>query len=503
MKAIVALFVVSLIIQESVGQSIEPADTVNYARSLAWNKQFNEADQLLTAYNDHHSNLEALQLQAQVLYWKKAYRRSTDLYEEAINRFPDSYSLKLDYGRMLFELNHLNRAKALLNEVIAHDSMQQEANKDLAYIDLWTGHMQSAGDKAKKILKKDAGNADALSILNQIKNYTTPYVLINMGSESDDQPRTGVRYDLETGAYRSWCLSPVLKAQMNSFTINDSNYRSLWVQVGNKISIGSKTSFQLSAGIFQHLLSTGSSYFTGKAGITQKLGSFYSAEAAFEKKPYQYSIASIIKPVLEEDATLALNLNKNDKWLGRACYQRQHFNDTNNINTVYAWLLFPVVSTKAFKLKTGYAFSYANSDKNNYVAKSPGEASATALHSTLPGIYSPYFTQQNQLINALLAAMGISFSANAQFTTQISVGIYAQADNPFLTVERSRSNQTYINKSYATISYTPVEWVNTLQIKLSPAFAVQCTYNYSKLLFYTRNQGSIQLKYNFIHGATK
>jgi len=45
--------------------------------------------------------------------------------------------------------------------------------------------------------------------------------------------------------------------------------------------------------------------------------------------------------------------------------------------------------------------------------------------------------------------------------------------------------------------------VNTLQVKLSPALSVQCVYNFSRLLFYTSNQGSLQLKYNFIHGAAK
>jgi hypothetical protein len=503
MKVAVALFIVLFTIQHTVGQSIETTDTVSYARSLAWKKQFEDADQLLTAYNSYHAGLNSLQLHAQVLYWKKAYSRSMACYNDAIIRFPGSYALKFDYGRMLFELNHLNKAKILLNEVLAHDSSQAEAAKYLAYIDLWTGHLRPAGDKAKNILKKDAGNADALAILGQIKNYTTPYLLLNVGHESDDQPRTGNCYRIEAGQYRSWCWSPVLQAQINQYAINDSSYRSLWLQAANKISIGSKTSFQLAAGMFQHLLHSGGAYFTGRIGIMQKLGAFYSLEAAFEKKPYQYSIASVIKPVLAEDATIALNLNKNDKWLGKAGYQQQHFADTNNIHTAYAWLLFPVVTTKTFKLKAGYAFSYANSDKNNYVPKSPASVPAAALHSTLPGVYDPYFTQQRQVINALLASMSISFSTAVELSTRVSVGIYAHADNPSLTVERSRSNQTYINKSYATLSYTPVEWVNTLQVKLSPAFSIQCVYNYAQLLFYTRNQGSVQLKYNFIHDAAK
>jgi tetratricopeptide (TPR) repeat protein len=503
MKAVITPFIVLLTIYQTCAQSIDHSDTLGFARSLAYQKHFEQADELLTSYNSHHTDINALQLQAQVLYWMKSFNRSSTVYENAINRFPDVTSLKLDYGRMLFELNQWHKAKGLLTDVIAHDNVNPEANKLLAYIDLWTGNIHAARQRVKSILQHHSDNPDAISILNQIKNYTAPYVLLNMDLESDDQPRTGNSYGIETGVYRSRWWAPVVQAQLNRFTVSDSSYRSLWLQAGNKISLSTKTTFSVGAGVFQHLLNSGGAYFTGRLGITQKIGTYFSAEAGYEKKPYQYSIASIKKPVFEQDAVLALNLNKNDSWLGKAGYQQQHFNDNNTIHTVYAWLLFPVVNRTAFKLKAGYAFSFANADNNNYVpAKSLNEVAGSAsVHSTVQGVYDPYFTQQNQFINALLASMNISFSKQVAFSARVSVGVYAQADNPSLVLERDRSNQTYISKTYNTITYTPVEWVNTLQVKLSQAFSIQALYNYSKLLFYTKNQGALQLKYNFINGS--
>jgi len=470
-KAAVTPIIVLFTIYQTCAQSINRQDTIAFARTLAYQKQFNEADQLLTGYNEHHSDVNALQLHAQVLYWMKQFDRSAAVYENTINRFPNAIALQLDYGRMQFELYHLNKAKSILMKVIAHDSTQTEAG----------------------------------TILKQIKTYTAPWVMLNMNLESDDQPRTGNSYGFEAGMYRSSLWSPVIQAQLNRFIISDSNYNSLWLQAGNKINVGNKTTISFGAGVFQHLLNTGCSYFTGRLGITQKMGASFSAEAGFEKKPYQYSIASVTKPVLEQDVTLAVNFNKNDNWLGKIGYQQQHFNDSNNIHTVYAWLLFPVIKSKTFNLKAGYAFSYANADKNNYVSSKPLSAipPSAVANSTLSGVYDPYFTQQNQLINAVLASIGISFSKSIQFSTRASVGIYAKANNPSLTYEKDRSNQAYISKTYSTITYTPVEWVNSMQVKLSPAFSIQAFYNYSKLLFYTRNQGGIQLKYNFINGSNQ
>jgi hypothetical protein len=212
------------------------------------------------------------------------------------------------------------------------------------------------------------------------------------------------------------------------------------------------------------------------------------------------------KPVLENVLSLAAVFNKSDSWLGKAGFQKQNFADNNNINTTYAWLLAPLVKQKNLKVQVGYAFSYAHADKNNFVATVPLSTliNTTPLYGTVSGIFDPYFTPQNQFINSLLASINIGLSEKVQFSSRTNIGVFAQADNPFLTLEKNAGNQQYyINKGYSTIKYTPVEWVSNLQLNLSLKFSVHLNYTYQKFLFYTNNQGGIQLKYNFIHDKTR
>jgi hypothetical protein len=402
---------------------------------------------------------------------------------------------------MLFELGKLKKAQALLNDFITSDSLNVEANIMLAYINMWAGYNKAAKDRADLVLKQYPDNKEAISILKQIHTYTAPYISAGTNFQSDDQPKTGTGFAFETGVYRSWVLSPTLQAQFNDFKVNDSSYQSSWIQAGNKISWGTGSGLSFAGGVFQHIINSGNSYFTGRMGITQKFSSHFSGEAGFEKRPYQYSVASVRKPVMEKVLSVAAGLNKSDNWLGKAGFQRQNFADDNNINTAYLWLLAPLVKQKRFKVQAGYAFSYANADRNNFVTAAPLATliNSTLLYGSVSGVYDPYFTPLNQIVNSLLASINIQLSEKVHFSSRTNIGVFAQADNPFLTLEKNAGNQQfYINKAYSTVRYTPLEWVSNLQLNLSPKFSIQLNYSYQKLLFYTNNLGRIQLKYNFI-----
>ncbi len=505
MRKIILLVSTILIINIAKSQNSSPVDTIEYARSKAFEKDYSVADKLLTEYNRFHKEVNALRLHAQVLYWMKQFNRSIEVYEKTLSNFPGISVVKLDYGRLLFELGKLKKAQALLNDFITNDSLNVEANIMLSYINMWSGQNKAAKDRANLILKQYPDNKDAISILNQINIYTTPYISAGTNFQSDDQPLTATGFAVETGVYRSWALSPTLQAQYNDFKIPEGKYQSLWIQAGNKISLGIGSTLNVAGGLFQHI-NSGDSYFTGRIGFTQKISRSFSGEAGFEKKPYQYSIASVRTPVLENVLSLAAGFNKSDNWLGKAGFQRQNFEGNNNINTAYLWLLAPLVKQKNFKVQVGYAFSYAHADKNNFVAAAPLSTliNTTPLYGTVSGIFDPYFTPQNQFINLLLASINIGLSKKVQFSSRTNIGVFAQADNPFLMLEKSTGNQQYyINKGYSTLKYTPIEWVSNLQLNLSPKFSVHLNYTYQKFLFYTNNQGGIQLKYNFIHDQTQ
>jgi hypothetical protein len=198
---------------------------------------------------------------------------------------------------------------------------------------------------------------------------------------------------------------------------------------------------------------------------------------------------------------IGLNLDYKNRWLGRAAFQQQHFDDGNNNRTSYFWLLAPIINKNKISFKLGYSFSYANADNNSFKPKNP-LSFPNIVNTAVEGIYSPYFTPSDQTTHAALAYLKINFSKNVSFTSNINIGVYAHASHPYLYVDKKGSTY-FINKNYSDLSYTPMEISSEFQFKLSKSLIMTGNYTYSSLIFFKYNLGGLQLKYLFINDKKK
>jgi hypothetical protein len=490
------IFIFILISNNSFAQNPGITDTVNLARSLAHEKKFDEANNLLTIYTSHHTDANAFRLQAQVLFWMKKFNDATAVYEKTLNLFPGVAAVKLDYGSMMYQLNKFSKARQLLKDYLIFDSTHQETIKMLAYIDLWTGHITAAKKKAASLERLQPGNADADYILQQIADYTAPYIKLQGAAYSDDQPLQRQSFEPEAGVYKSWLFSPYIKASLYSFDA-DQVYKTSWIEAGNKISLASsKTDLEFSAGYFQANNYNGE--MSWKAKLVQKISPSFSVDAATQKKPYQYTLASIKNPFLYQVTELGLNFVRKSRWLGRAAYQNQSFGDSNSVYTVYAWLLAPLLQKVKFSLKAGYAFSYADAEVNTFKPKQT-TAIPPMQNTPINGVYDPYFTPSKQTVHSLLASLDITFSRRVSFSSNLNVGVYANAYQPSYFVDRNGLGPFFINKKYDNYSYTPVTLSAELKTNLSQNFIINTIYNYNSLIFFKSHFINLQIKYLFLH----
>jgi tetratricopeptide (TPR) repeat protein len=493
-------FFLILISNNSFTQNPGITDTVNLARSLAYEKKFDEANNLLTLYTSHHTDANAFRLQALVLFWMKKSDEATAVYEKTLNLFPDVAAVKQDYGSMLYQLNKFSQARQLLKEYLIFDSTHQETIKMLGYIDLWTGHITAAKKKAALLKRLQPGNADADYILQQIADYTAPYIKLQGATYTDDQPLQRQSFEPEAGVYKSWLFSPFIKTSLHNFDA-DQIYKTSWIEAGNKISLASsKTELEFSAGYFQ--ASNYNGEMSWKAKLVQRISPSFSFDAVTHKKPYQYTLASIKNPFMYQVAELGLGFDRKSRWLGRAAYQHQDFKDGNNAYTAYLWLLAPVIHKNDFSFKTGYAFSYADAKQNTFKPKN-SQPIPPVLNTEIEGIYDPYFTPAEQSIHSLLVSLQIPFSKFARFSSNLNIGVAAHASQPSLFVDKNGMGPFFINKKFEPYSYTPVEFSGELQFTLSRNFYINGNYMYQSLIFFKSHTVSIQLKYLFINDKKK
>ena len=487
-------------------QTIKITDTIELARSKAQEKNFSAADRLLTHYNSAHKDVNALRLHAQVLYQMNLFKRSGEVYEKALVVYPDVHVIKLDYARMLFETGNYSYSTSLLEAYKTRGGGNPEANLLLARLYYWTGDIVKAQARLKDVLQPYPANLTALNIQQEINTAIAPFIIVRGVYNSDNQPLKSVGQELEAGVYRSRFIAPKLQLNYNHFTLPDTAHNSLWLQLGNKISLG-KTGLSINAtgGLFIHHINDGKSRLTGNITAYQKLSRALSLELSVAKKPYQYAAMSIRVPVIETMSYAAVNLNKSNKWLGRAAYQLERFDDNNKVQTIYAWFLAPIVNTKTFNLKGGYAFNHSNADRNTFASvKSLNNViQTTPMGGMIPGIYDPYFTPRNQIVHSALISAGVMITDKINFSSRLSMGISASADNPYLFLNKDINNNIVINTDYSKIDFKTSDFQNELSVKISKKIAVSGMYGFSKLLFSSFNRGALQLKYDFINEKRK
>jgi len=495
---IIILLLVFLFAQTLKAQTFSQADTVEYARTKVYAKDLVSADQLLTAYTAHHREVNGMRLHAQVLYWSKFYDRADEMYRRAIAAFPTLAVLKLDYGRFLYELGKGRQAQVVLEQCLAQDSLQAEANLLVARLAYQEGHFAAAESRAQLILKQYPGNADATALLTELHQARAPYLRLGSRYTADDQPLQALSDELESTWYRSWLFAPTLRVQHTYFNLPALARNSVWLQAGNTMRLN-RTGLTLNAqgGLFRAQLSSGTWRPTGSILLTQKVASYLYFDLSAEHKPYQRTLASLrcLTPLMQNVTSAAIRLNKSDQWLGKATYERQTFGDNNKVQTAYAWLLAPLLTGKLARLQGGYALSYATTDRSTYSSvKTLDEIVAT--NAPVEGYYGPYFSPRNQIVNSLLGSFKLTPPWKLEFSGQASVGVLAKADNPYLFLNKSASNELFVERGFVRTSYHPLDLQLACQVKISPAVSLTADYTYRKLFFFTSQQAGLQLSYH-------
>lgn len=484
---------------KSQSQTNSIIDTIEVVRTQAYAKNFAEADRLLTLFTANKNDVNAFRLHAQVLYWMKDFKSSQDVLKKALSVFPDAYAVKLDYGRLLFEMGKLNQARLLLDDYKLNDTNNAEVNILLAHINFRSGNIKTANERVKDVLKLYPDNQMALSIQRDINYNTSPYVTLHGTYHSDDQPLKSSGFEVESGVYKSWLLSPVLNMRYNHFTLPDSVYNSLWLQASDKITFGSSGfSLNMTGGIFKHHTNNDKTRLTASVLLAQKLTRYISIEASTAKRPYQYSSASVRIPVMQAFSGVALRLNKSDLWLGRSAYEIQKFEDNNKIKTAYLWFLAPIVNSKGFTLHAGYGFNHSNADRNTFTSvKSLNAIISSYTITPVQGYYNPYFTPKNQTVHSVLVSVKTNLSKSVVFSSRFNLGLSSKADNPYLYLNKTTAGTFFVDKGYSTISYSPVDFYSQLQVNVSSKATISGSYSYFHPLFYKSHQAEIQLKYLF------
>ena len=471
-----------------------PADTIEQARKLAYEKKYTQAITLLQTVEKHHpKDINAVRLHGQILYWMQDPDAAFLVYEAALQRNPNQW-VALDYGRMLFEMYHLTKAKAILKTCLVDDSLNVEALNTLGSIAWLEGHTGLAKTYFQKVTKRYPQNEWANKYLNYIVQGRKPWLGINTAYNSDSQPLHSLLATIETGWYTSWLLSPKINATIQAFNANSTNKQLYAINASNECYFAAlNLKAAAGIGVYRNPVDDKAGW-TASLELKEKLDQHFSVTAYGVHQPVFYTIGSLQQAVTQYNFGADLLYNTTKSWSAWAGYNQQHFMDGNNIFTASAGALSPALPLGKCRFFAGYAVVYSTADSDRY---QPGSTVTQVLQTnTYNSAYDPYFTPRKQWENALLINMVYQANAKLQVAVNTHTGLYTLADKPYFYLNYNNSNQLEIQKGYYAQHFIPVQLSGSVSYAIAKNAILKAGYTYMHTFFYNSHQVTLNLKLN-------
>ncbi|SDA41825.1 hypothetical protein SAMN03080617_00323 [Algoriphagus alkaliphilus] len=500
---ILGVFQFSFFISVAIGQSQGFYDSLDMARSKLNQGDIRTALELLETLEKAHPGEENLiRVKGQALYWSKDFNAMRAYFRNSLKTYPNLYWARLDYGRILYELNDWNESQEILKESLKINPHEPETNQKLAELNYWKGGSpKKSYDYLDEILIPFPDNELANTLKKEIRTGTSPYLSVGSGYFSDSQPLQFVNLSTTGNFYQSAIFQPGFSAEFRSYS---SGIALQIAQATNKFSIPkTNTSLLLRGGMAKSSVWEGFS-FTYGAEFRQKIPKNLELSLSADQEAYFFTLASLVDPIIPMSFRTSFGRETGNSWTGKISWQNTIFEDQNTVNTLGAWLLVPILKQAAFRIDFGYSLNFSNSKEVRFSEELPirNTPKNTEIGAVIPGLYTPYFTPINQQVHGALGKVAINFSENIALSLTGNYGFSAKIDNPnmiFFGSTGMNPNAPISNKDISLVlvetSYIPLDFNAVLNWEISPKSALLLTYAYQKTIFFDSN--SINLNYNF------
>jgi hypothetical protein len=470
-------------------------DTLKMAKQYMSESKFAMAAPLLDVYETAHANdLNTIWLYAQAAYGNYDFTTAKKLYDRAIFLFPSNFYLKLDYANKLIETRDFDKADSLLKKYESYDSASAGIQFALAKINYYTGNYKAAEIEIKNVLKQDAGNSAAIILFKQINEANATWLNIGAAFQTDDQPLQSFTPHAEAGTYVSSLFSPFIGFSAPIFFRDKQSYNAQLIQAGNVFHFF-KSNFTVKAnGGITSSPSNNNYSWTGDLSLTKIFAHHFEINTEASRLPYFETRSSIDSNTVPYNFSIYAAWNNVNSWNGKIVFNNSYFSlYNNNIYSLSGWIFLPPLHFSTFIARVGYAFNYSSSTKNLYTA-----ATVTDSSSTIKGIYDPYFTPDQQLINSVLVSVDYK-NKIAEAGIHANAGVYARNMNPYFYFNEGNNNIITVQKGFAETSFFPVQVNAYVLFHLKENMAFVCNYSYNHNIFYTSSFASVSLKINFVH----
>lgn len=482
----ILLAVLLSILTTSIAQK---TDTLSWAKELNDQHKYRKSYKLLKVYYANHSkDLFAGWLYAESLHYTKKYKKSQEVYFSTIQSFPDNIDLQLDFANKLAEAGELNEAIDQLN--MMNKTMAKEylfaVQKTLAKTLYWQGKYDLSLSEIEQALELYKNDPEAIELRNNILLARRNWIQIDVNYFDDDQPLTIINPTIKTNFYKNQQLSfgfdassPVLSVNKDVFTSQSLNGMLQYQLLDSKMTIKAKSGVvRLPSNVYD---------WTAAIQIHKKVLKHLDFSIGAERKQYIATQAAINKQVMQHTYSASLYWDKPNSFIGKTSFD---FNDFAAFNNSYysasVWLMSPPLKAYILSLRVGYGFNYSDSEESTFASEDPLETIIAKwdTNTVVTGIYDPFFSPNEQTVHSAIFMVGIRPMKNLNITLKANYGFMAQANTPYLFLNKNNDGEEFIDQGFFHDDYNPIQFDGNISYNISSAFNLMAYYTYQKTNFY-------------------
>jgi hypothetical protein len=188
-----------------------------------------------------------------------------------------------------------------------------------------------------------------------------------------------------------------------------------------------------------------------------------------------------------------LDIRVGERLSGAARLIRDSYSDDNRKLQGYAYGMFEVVNVPS--ISVGYAWSYADSERDNWRATGTTFDAATQTWE-YAYFYDPYFTPLEERGHAALAAVNWSSAGGATLAGSVNVPI-ASSGLRQLTPQWGATAEPPSYGYYTASGVLPLQAGVSAVLPLVPGLNAELRYSYFSKSYYSYQAGGVSLQYSF------
>lgn len=474
--------------------------TIDQAKEIISLNKLDEAKDLLSDFeNKYPGSLWIEQLYASCLHQLKDYHEADIIYRRALEFHPDNSDLKYGYGLLLFDMNKLDQSKKWLEAYSQEVKNNAKAEALLGKLYYWDKNFNSSFLHLQRARELDPINEEIKELYEKVYRLCSHQFSINPKLRDDTQPMLMLGTNFTYAKYISSAFDIKVSNDIFNYTQIPQGNRITSLFIGNTFHINKINAELLIEGGGYNWKSDTINKWRAKIAWKQKISRNIYSQVLAERKLYDFTVASIETPTIMNQLKWFIAYEKTGGWTGQLGVQYQYFEDNNIIKAYYLWVLSRPILLKKMDLSFGLSSNFMDSEIDHFKPKKTINEiqQGNQRNKNIDGVYDPYFTPLQQLVNSILGNINYHFSSKTHLNIRGSFGIFSTAEVASFSIETNSAGEDEFVKTYSTTHYKPFEFQISFHNSFSKKFELELSYGHERTYYYDSNQFNLGFNFYF------